>query len=265
MDNKPSAIPSTPDSRDLQAGEGRSPLGRLWRHISNRILNGLLLVLPLLITFWIIAWLYSILKKNIIDPLALLVLWKLKWTTSTTELPSWFETYAAPVIALILALALLYCFDYFSGTRLLGTMAWVLRRAPVVSQIYSPIQKMFQALEKQPGQQGPRRLVLIKFPHPGLKLPAFVTAECRDIQTNKVLLCVYVPTTPVPTSGFFLLVPEEEVTELNWSPEQTLQAIISGGLATPPMVSYFSTRPQTDPATSEVPPSPHSEGASHSV
>jgi uncharacterized membrane protein len=265
MDDKPSAIPSPPDGRDLQAGAGRSRLGRVWHHISNRILNGLLLVLPFLITFWIVAWLYSVLEKNIIDPLAKLVLWKLKWTTSSTELPYWFETFAGPVIALMLALALLYCFDSFLGSRLRWTMAWVLRRAPVVSQIYSPIQKMFQALEKQPGQQGPRRLVLIKFPHPGLKLPAFVTAQCRDIETNKVLLCVYVPTTPVPTSGFFLLVPEEEVTELNWSPDQTLQAIISGGLATPPMVSYFSTRPPTDRATSEVPERPHGGGSSRPV
>jgi uncharacterized membrane protein len=54
-----------------------------------------------------------------------------------------------------------------------------------------------------------------------------------------MLLGVYVPTTPVPTSGFFLLVPEEEVTDLNWSTEQTLQAVMSGGLTVPPRVTYF--------------------------
>jgi uncharacterized membrane protein len=133
-------------------------------------------------------------------------------------------------------------------------------RVPVVSQIYSPVQKMFEALEKQPGQQRPQRLVLIKFPHPGVKLPAFVTAECRDIDTQKVLLCVYVPTTPVPTSGFFLLVPEDEVTDLNWNTEQTLQAIMSGGLATPPMVSYFGSRPRASRAVSEVPSNPPNGG-----
>src|SRR5262249_25444969 len=82
----------------------------------------------------------------------------------------------------------------------------------------------------------------------GVKLPAFVTATCRDIETQRTLLCVYVPTTPVPTSGFFLLVPEEEVTELNWSSEQTLQAVMSGGFASPPEVSYFKTRSATKPA-----------------
>jgi uncharacterized membrane protein len=117
----------------------------------------------------------------------------------------------------------------------------------VISQIYNPVRKMFQALEKQPGQQqGPQRLVLIGFPHPGIKLPAFVTATCRDVTTQKVLLCVYVPTTPVPTSGFFLLVPEEDVTELNWSSGQTLEAIMSGGLTAPPEVSFFKPNAAAD-------------------
>jgi uncharacterized membrane protein len=57
---------------------------------------------------------------------------------------------------------------------------------------------------------------------------------------------VYVPTTPVPTSGFFLLVPEEDVTELNWSSEEALQAIISGGLTAPPEVSFFKTKNEAD-------------------
>jgi uncharacterized membrane protein len=98
-------------------------------------------------------------------------------------------------------------------------------------------------MEKQPGQQRPRRVVLVAFPHPGMKVPAFVTGSCRDLETQKVVLCVYVPTTPVPTSGYFLLVPEEEVVELNWTPEEALQAIISAGLAAPPQVHYFRTGP----------------------
>ena len=64
------------------------------------------------------------------------------------------------------------------------------------------------------------------FPHPGMKVPAFVTGSCRDAETQKVILQVYVPTTPVPTSGYCLLVREKEVVELNWTPEQTLRAII---------------------------------------
>src|SRR5262249_9877281 len=169
-----------------------------------------------------------------------------KWTTSSTELPYWFETFAAPLLAILVVLTLLYSLDYFSNTRFRSYISWTLRRVPVISHIYNPVRKVFEALDQQSGQQRPQRMVLVQFPHPGTKLPAFVTGVCRDMETHTNLLCVYIPTTPVPTSGFFLLVPEEEVTELNWDAEQTLQAIISGGLTAPPEVTYFSTRPPTN-------------------
>ena len=99
---------------------------------------------------------------------------------------------------------------------------------------------------RSPEQQRPQRMVLVAFPHPGMKVPAFLTGTCRDVQTQKVILCVYVPTTPVPTSGYFLLVPEEEAIELNWTAEESLQAIISAGLTAPPQVSYFRSTPAAE-------------------
>ena len=74
-----------------------------------------------------------------------------------------------------------------------------------------------------------------------MKAAAFVTATCRDIETQKTLLVVYVPQSPLPTNGHLLLVPEEETTELNWGPDQTLQTLISGGFTAPQEVSYFKT------------------------
>ena len=111
-------------------------------------------------------------------------------------------------------------------------------------------------------------MVLVTFPHPGVKLPAFVTGTCRDVGTDKVVLCVYVPTTPVPTSGFFLLVPEDEVTELNWNTEQTLQAVMSGGLTSPREVSFFKTKVGTNnnpgpPPGPDVVPQPPQDGSAH--
>jgi uncharacterized membrane protein len=262
MDTNPAAAPGLPGGADLRAESFPPPGPKRRRGVRDRIIGGLLLAMPLLITLWVIGWLYSILELKVIDPLAGLLLWKLKWATSSTELPYWFETYAAPIIAIILALALLYTLDLLADTRLRRAVGWTLKRVPVFSHIYNPVQQVFQSMEQQPGQQRPQRMVLVTFPHPGVKLPAFVTGTCRDVGTEKVVLCVYVPTTPVPTSGFFLLVPEEETTELNWNMEQTLQAVMSGGLATPRDVSYFSdkARPNNNPgprlAPGEVPQQP---------
>jgi uncharacterized membrane protein len=239
MEIRPANVPDQTSGPDLHGDPVSLPTGRFRRGLRDRLVGGLVLALPFLITFWIIGWIYSFLELNVIDPLAGLLLWKLKWTTSSTELPYWLEKIAAPVLAVVLSLALLVVIDLLADTRLRRSVGWALRRVPVISHIYNPVQQVFESLESQPEQQRTQRMVLIPFPHPGVKLPAFITGMCRDIETGRNLLAVYVPTTPVPTSGFFLLVPEEEVTELNWSTEQALQAVMSGGLTSPQTVSYF--------------------------
>jgi uncharacterized membrane protein len=207
-------------------------------------------VTPVLITFWVVYWLYSTLERYAIDPLARLVLWKVRGGQADAELPSWFEAYAAPLIGVLIALLLLYGLGFFVHSRLRRVIDWILLRLPVVSVVYNGVRKVIQALERQPGQNRPQRVVLVAFPHPGMRVPAFVTGSCRDVATGKVILCVYVPTTPVPTSGYFLMVPEDEVTELSWSPEQAVQAIVSAGLTAPPEVRYFKAGPSpvVDPA-----------------
>jgi uncharacterized membrane protein len=268
MDTKPNGVPgpagiSSPLA-DLAPGAGR----RIWPGIRARMLGGLLLVLPILITLWVISWLYSSLEKYVIDPLALVVIWKGRVGQPDAGLPSWFENYAAPLIALVLALVLLYCCGFFVNSRAHRVFDWVLLRVPGISVIYDGIRNVFQALEKRRGQQRLQRAVLVAFPHPGMRVPAFVTATCRDIETQKAILCVFVPVSPLPTSGFLLLVPEDEVTELKWTPEQTWQAIISAGLTAPPDVRYFRAAPaaQSGPvparATPEVRPEQQTDGPS---
>jgi uncharacterized membrane protein len=242
MDSNRTAPSNSPN---LQPEAVTPPVARGRRSIRERLLGGLMLAMPLLLTLYILGLLYSFLEKQMIDPLAGLLLWKLKWTTSSETLPYWFETWVAPVIAIVTVLVLLYTLDLLAKTRFHRGMDWTLRRLPIFSQVYAPIQQVFQSLEQGSAEKTPQRMVLITFPHPGVKLPAFVTGSCRDVDTQKLVLCVYVPTTPVPTTGFFLLVPEEEVTELNWNTEQALQAVVSGGLACPREVSYFSLKKES--------------------
>jgi uncharacterized membrane protein len=237
MNATPSDVPGPP--ADPIPGVFR----RIWLGIRDRILAGLMLVLPILITAWVIYWLYSVLELYVIDPLAKLVLGQIGRGQPDGELPFWFEKVAAPLIAVLLLLAVLYGLGFFVNSRLRRVLDWIVLCVPGVSGIYDALRKVTQFMEKRPGQQRPRRVVLVAFPHPGMKVPAFVTGSCRDLETQKVVLCVYVPTTPVPTSGYLLLVPEEEVVELNWTPEEALQAIISAGLTAPPQVHYFRTGP----------------------
>jgi uncharacterized membrane protein len=219
-----------------------TPIGRVWLLVRNRIVEGLLVILPFLVTFWIIRWLYLTLENYVIDPLAVFVIWKVRQLQSAPELPYWFETYVAPVIAIVLALGVLFCCGALAHTWLRRSFDKLLLRIPVVSHIYDAVQNVVQVLAKPREKATPQRVVLVSFPHPGMRLPAIVTSTCRDVMTGKTLLCVYVPTTPVPSSGFFLIVPEEEATELNWNVQQTLQAIISGGLTAPPNITYYQSK-----------------------
>src|SRR5262245_38261874 len=108
METQPVALSGRPDLPDSRRGADTTSLRRVWHGIRTRILGGLLLVSPILITLWVIHWLYTALEKYVIDPFALLILWKFRGGESGRELPFWFETYAAPVIGFFFALFLLY-------------------------------------------------------------------------------------------------------------------------------------------------------------
>src|SRR5262245_16947350 len=141
MDNTSSPIPERPGGSGVDSPP--PPRRPAARSIRDRIIGGLILIMPLLLTLWIIGWLYSILEQKIIDPIVGIVLWKLKWTTSSTELPYWFEAYVAPILAIALALLLLCCLDLLAETRLRRAVGWTLVRVPVISQIYNPLRQMF--------------------------------------------------------------------------------------------------------------------------
>jgi uncharacterized membrane protein len=237
MDVKPTT--SDPGgTHDPQPGLTPGAFRRVWLGIRARILGGLLLAAPVLITVWVTHWLYSVLERQVIDPAARLVLWKVRGYRPGADLPVWFETYAAPLIAVVTLLVLLYCLGFFARSRFRSLVDWVFLRVPLLGGVYNGVRQVIHTLDQERGQVRPRRVVLVAFPHPGMRVPAFVTRTCRDVETRRVILCVYVPTTPVPTSGYFLLVPEDEVTELDWGPEMALQTIMSAGLTAPAEVRY---------------------------
>jgi uncharacterized membrane protein len=259
MTNERSGDPPTQAPSGAPGISGVPALTRLWYGIRNRVFEGFLVILPILVTFWIIHWLFKGLQNYVIDPLAVLVIWKARQLQTAPELPYWFETYAAPVIAIILAFVILYCCGTLAHSWLRRSVDRVMLRVPGVSHIYDAVRNVLESLAKPSGQTSIQRVVLVSFPHPGMRVPAIVTSTCRDIATEKTLLCVYIPTTPVPGSGFFLIVPEEEATELNWDVQQALQAIFSGGLTAPPNITYYQklasgASPGAPPAVDQVAP-----------
>jgi len=238
MESNSAGLTNRSERPDRRLDSALPELPTLSQRIKRRIVSGLLIVAPILITLWLFQWMYSKLEILVIDPIALGILWITSRGQADVALPYWFERYAAPLIAIVLVLVLLYFLGFFAQSRVRRAIDRVLLRVPIMSGVYEGVRSAFQSMERQSEKKRAQRIVLIPFPHPGLKAAAFVTATCEDPATNKRLLCVYVPQSPLVTNGHLLLVPEEEATELNWSSEVTLQTLISGGFTAPQTVTY---------------------------
>jgi uncharacterized membrane protein len=133
----------------------------------------------------------------------------------------------------------------FIGGQIVKWWEELLHRVPIVRGIYSTLKSMTDILSFQEKERY-NRVVLIQFPKNGHYCFAFVTGvtrgEVQDISPDP-LLNVYVPTSPNPTSGYFLLVPEKEVVPLDIGVEEAMKLIVSGGLYTPPASHTGHPRP----------------------
>ncbi len=206
-----------------------------WRRLRNRIIAGLFVLLPIYITYAIVRWLYVFLYDYAIGPIATFIR---TYTFKDAAIPGYFLYGISVILAMFVVLSILMIAGIFAKSRVVRLTEWFLNKVPGVSTIYRVVSNVFEALNKSTETPDFKRVVLIEFPHPGLKAPAFVTSECQDSKTGSTILCVYVPTTPVPTSGYMLLVPEDSVIALDWNLEETLQAVVSGGITVPKKVSW---------------------------
>ncbi|MBH0202582.1 MAG: DUF502 domain-containing protein [Nitrospira sp.] len=140
------------------------------------------------------------------------------------------------IVTLVLLIFLVGLFAAnFIGRQIVGHWEDWLNRLPLVRGIYSTLKSMMDILSfSERGSY--RRVVLIQFPKNGHYCFAFVTGMTKGETTalgQEALIHVYVPTSPNPTSGYFLLVPEREVTSVDISIEEAMKLIVSGGLYTP--------------------------------
>ena len=140
------------------------------------------------------------------------------------------------ILALILLVFMAGLFaTNFMGRQIVKWWEGFLNRVPLVRGIYSTLKSMMDIVSFS-DQPSYNRVVLIQFPKNGHYCFAFVTGmtkgEMQDL-AQEPLIHVYVPTSPNPTSGYFLLVPEHEVTAVDMTVEEAMKLIVSGGLCSP--------------------------------
>ena len=188
-------------------------------------LTGLVVTAPIYITFYLMLWFVEFLD-NYFRPWVPEVYWP------TTYLP-----FDIPGVGVVLALVLLTLIGgltaNFLGRTLLRLADRLIRQIPMAGTVYTALRQIFQTAVREDGASF-SQVALIEYPRKGLHAVAFVTksADRRVNQaTGKTMVGVFLPTTPNPTSGFLLFVPEDELTILDMTVEEGARLVISAGLA----------------------------------
>jgi uncharacterized membrane protein len=123
------------------------------------------------------------------------------------------------------------------GKRLLSLVDWFINRIPLAQTIYGGVQKLLNVLQQKPDRI--QRVVLIPFPSPEMRTVGFVTRVFKDSLTGQDLAAVYVPTTPNPTSGYVEILPLDKVISTDWTLDEAMTFVISGGAVVPDKIYYF--------------------------
>ena len=153
------------------------------------------------------------------------------------------------ILALVITLVALYLLGFIAnrviGQRFLSAFDSLLARIPLVQTIYGGTKKLMAVLQNKPS--GMQRVVLIDFPRRGMKVVGFVTRVMVEEGTGREMAAVYIPTTPNPTGGYLELVPVDELTPTDWTMDQAMAFIISGGAVAPDTLPAPPTHLRLDP------------------
>jgi len=203
--------------------------------VKKYLIAGLLVWLPLAITVWVLSWLLSVFDSVF---MALL-------SATQAVLPGSAHTaveqlrHMPGLGVLVLSVGLLMTGVFV--TNIFGqwwVRQWdrVLHKIPIVKSIYSSVKQVSDTLFSSSGNAF-REAVLVQYPRQGSWTIAFVTGKPGGeaaLHLKGDFLSLYVPTTPNPTSGFFLMVPRSDVIELSMSVDEALKYVISMGVVAPP-------------------------------
>lgn len=189
------------------------------RHFKSYIFRGFLALVPLALSFFVLRFFYVFIDQKI----AVLI--------------NKFIGIRIPGLGIILFFLVLYLIGYLAsnviGRRLLNLLEMISHRIPIVKTIYQ-IGKQLSSTLSLPGRQAFKKAVLVEYFRPGVWTVGFVTGSLLDKRNNEKLFKVFVPVNlPNPTSGMILMLKEDEIVDTNWSVEEAMKMLISGGIIGP--------------------------------
>ncbi|MBC6430467.1 DUF502 domain-containing protein [Nostoc sp. HG1] len=206
-------------------------IDRLKQHLKNDLIAGLLVVIPLATTIWltitIATWVINFLTQipkqlNPFDGLNPILV----------NLLNLLVGLAVPLLSILL-MGLMA--RNIGGRWLLDFGERLLQAIPLAGQVYKTLKQLLETILKDSNGKF-RRVILVEYPRRGIWAIAFVTGVISsDIQAQmpRPVLSVFIPTTPNPTTGWYAVVPEDEVVNLSMSIEDAFKIVVSGGIVAP--------------------------------
>jgi uncharacterized membrane protein len=190
------------------------------------LITGLLIWIPLVITLWVLKLVVGVLDQTLL----------LLPPEFRTE--NWLGLHV-PGMGAVMTLVIVFLTGLFAtnllGARLVQWWHLIVHRIPVVNSIYSSVKQISDTLFSSSGQAF-RKALLVRWPHDGMWTIAFLTGVPGGDLANHLkgdYISVYVPTTPNPTGGYFVVVARKDVIELDMSVDEALKYIISMGVVPP--------------------------------
>lgn len=192
--------------------------------IRTYFLTGIVVAAPITVTGWVAIWFIQAID-GWFSPFA-----PNSFDTLPISIPGFGIISAFLILTLLGALT-----TNFFGKSIIGYGERLVDRLPIIRNIYGALKQIFQTIASK-SENNFQRVVMLEYPKKDCWAIAFVTTESKGeiaAKHKKELLCVFLPTTPNPTSGFLLFVPKDDVIELDMTVESAAKLIISAGLVMP--------------------------------
>lgn len=202
--------------------------GKTAKALKKYLITGILVWLPIAVTVWVISYIVSASDQ-------LVNLLPRQWR------PQYVFGFNIPGLGVIVAIAVLFVTGLFAanvlGRQILAAWDSLLGRIPVVKSIYSSVKKVSESLLSDSSRSF-KTPVLVPFPQPGIWTIAFVSGHIPaklkgSLPQDDDYISVYVPTTPNPTGGYYIMVKKSDVRELDMSVDEALKYVISLGMVIP--------------------------------
>jgi uncharacterized membrane protein len=207
-------------------------------HLRRYLIVGMLTAAPLFVTWLVFQFIFTQLSRLGAPWVAGLARAVRGTSPSMADflLQPWFQSLLGVVITVLVFYALGWFATQVIGQRIIAALERLVTNIPLVAAIYQGTKRFVAAVKNKP--VGTQRVVLINFPSEQMKAVGFITRVIRDQVSNEELAAVYVPTSPNPTSGYIEIVPLKDVVPTDWTIDEAMSFVITGGATSPDKIAF---------------------------